>query len=168
MANSHLQLITPTNEKPTVVSPNPAGRKKNDQYRDREHLLPSEVEVLIAGAKDGRWGFGDATMIRLAYRHGLRAKEVVELPWAQINLDEAMTSIKRATTASQEIIRFTAMTFAHCVGFAGNIRTVRGYSSMSGVIRSRLTDAAPVRRAGERAKNAAQTSPAHAAPRLRL
>jgi integrase len=34
--------------------------------------------------------------LRLAYHHGLRAKELVELPWAQIDLDEAMISIKRA------------------------------------------------------------------------
>jgi site-specific recombinase XerC len=35
-------------------------------------------------------------MIRLAYRHGLRAKELVELPWTRVNLDEAVISIKRA------------------------------------------------------------------------
>jgi integrase len=79
MATSHLQLVTPANEKPAVVSNNPAGRKKNNQYRDGEHS-PSEW----GRSRDcQRWtmGFRDATMIRLAYRHGLRAKELVELRW---------------------------------------------------------------------------------------
>jgi integrase len=96
MAISHLHLVTPANEKPTVASNNPAGRKKNDQYRDREHLQPSEVERLIEAAKGNRNGHRDATMIRLAYRHGLRAMELVELSWAQINLEEATISVKRA------------------------------------------------------------------------
>jgi integrase len=95
MANSHLHLVAPANKKPTV-SNNPAGRKENDAYREREHLLPSEVDQLLTGAKEGRWGFRDATMIRLAYRHGLRAKELVELSWARINLDEAVITVKRA------------------------------------------------------------------------
>jgi integrase len=66
MAKSHLQLVVPANEKPTVASNNPAGRKKNDQYRDREHLQPSEVERLIEAARGNRNGQRDATMIRLA------------------------------------------------------------------------------------------------------
>src|SRR5215471_8802221 len=84
MSNSHLHLVAPANEKLTVVSNNPAGRKPNEAYRDRGHLLPSEVDQLLVGANEGRWGFRDATMIRLAYRHGLRAKELVELPWTQV------------------------------------------------------------------------------------
>jgi hypothetical protein len=152
MANSHLQLVVPANEKPTVVSNNPAGRKKTDQYRDRKHLLPSEVEVVIAGAKDGRWGFRDATLIRLACRHGLRAKELVELPWAQIHLDVAMISIKRAKDGKSGDHPLHGDDIRALRGLRRNFRTARGCSSMSGVIRSRLTDAALVRRAGERAK----------------
>ena len=95
MAKPNLILVGPANEKPTVAGNNPNGRKGNDEYREREHLLPSEVEQLIAGAKDGRWGHRDATMIRLAYHHGLRAAEVVSLAWTQINLDEGVISVKR-------------------------------------------------------------------------
>jgi integrase len=94
MGNPNLKLVEPANEKVTV-SFNPSGRKCNLDYRDREHLLSTEVEKLIAGAKDGRWGFRDATMIRFAYHHGLRASELVELEWTNINLDEATIFIKR-------------------------------------------------------------------------
>jgi hypothetical protein len=34
--------------------------------------LPSEVEVLIAGAKDGRWGFRDASGWRTTTGSGLK------------------------------------------------------------------------------------------------
>jgi hypothetical protein len=69
--------------------------------------------------------FRDATMIRLAYRYGLRAKEVVELPWTQIDLDEAVISIKRARAGKWATICSTAMTFGHCGGYAESTRVVR-------------------------------------------
>jgi type 1 fimbriae regulatory protein FimB/type 1 fimbriae regulatory protein FimE len=46
-----------------------------------------EVEELIAVArKRGRYGDRDATMILLAYRHGLRISELCALRWEQIIL----------------------------------------------------------------------------------
>ena len=35
-------------------------------------------------AKGGRWGDRDSTMILLAYRHGLRAQEIADLEWSQV------------------------------------------------------------------------------------
>jgi integrase len=49
--------------------------------RTREHLTPDEVERLIEAAKVNRHGHRDALMVLLAYRHGLRAAEVVDLRW---------------------------------------------------------------------------------------
>jgi integrase len=72
-----------------------AGRKANSEYREREHLLPSEVDQLVAGAKDSRWGYRDATIIRVAYHHGLRAQEVCDLTWSQIHLDDGTISVVR-------------------------------------------------------------------------
>ena len=95
MTNYQLHLVAPATEKPTVASNNPAGRKKNDQYRDREHLLPSEVDRLVEAAKGNRNGYRDATMIRLAYHHGLRALEVVDLEWSNISFDEGVITVKR-------------------------------------------------------------------------
>ena len=47
-------------------------RKPNAQMRTREYLTPHEVERLIAAAKLGRHGHQDATLILVAFRHGLR------------------------------------------------------------------------------------------------
>jgi integrase len=47
-------------------------------------LLPTEIEKLLKAAKAGRWGHRDATLILVAYRHGLRATEACELEWAQV------------------------------------------------------------------------------------
>jgi integrase len=47
--------------------------------RSREYLTEREVERLIEAAKQNRSGHRDATAILVAYRHGLRASEVVAL-----------------------------------------------------------------------------------------
>jgi integrase len=53
--------------------------------RTREYLTTKEVEDLIAAARrSSRYGHRDATMILIAYRHGLRASEVCDLQWHQV------------------------------------------------------------------------------------
>jgi type 1 fimbriae regulatory protein FimB/type 1 fimbriae regulatory protein FimE len=75
----------------------PPRRRKNAESRGREHLTPAEVEALAeAAAKLGRFGARDATMIRLAYRHGLRATEVVNLRRDQLDLDGGRLHVRRA------------------------------------------------------------------------
>jgi integrase len=59
-------------------------RPANAELRTREYLTPAEIEKLIEAARDGRWGHRDATLILVAYRHGLRAKEACELEWSQV------------------------------------------------------------------------------------
>ena len=54
--------------------------------RAREYLTEPEVERLIKAAKANRSGQRDATMILLAFRHGLRAAEIVDLRWDQVEL----------------------------------------------------------------------------------
>ena len=64
--------------------------------RPREHLTEAEIEKLMAVAKQsGRYGHRDATAIVLAYRHGLRASELVELQWDQIDFVQKMIRINR-------------------------------------------------------------------------
>src|SRR5205814_7590926 len=48
------------------------------ERRPREYLTPKEVERLIAAARDRgrRYGLRDATMILVAFRHGLRVSEL--------------------------------------------------------------------------------------------
>src|ERR1700704_4714601 len=62
----------PTTAKRTVSR----GRLPNTTYRVREYLTEKEVERLIKAAGNNRWGHRDATMILIAYRHGLRASEL--------------------------------------------------------------------------------------------
>ena len=53
----------------------------------RRYLTQREIDRLRDCArKQGRYGHRDATMILVAYRHGLRASEVCDLQWQQIEL----------------------------------------------------------------------------------
>jgi integrase len=70
-------------------------RKPNSKYRTREHLTEREVERLIDAAKDNRWGHRDATMILLAFRHGLRVSELVDLRWEQVDSENATLHVRR-------------------------------------------------------------------------
>jgi type 1 fimbriae regulatory protein FimB/type 1 fimbriae regulatory protein FimE len=84
---------TPRIEKGKVVPPR---RVSNRERRTREHLTPQEVEKLInAASRVGRYGHRDATLILLAYRHGLRVSELVALRWDQIDLEQGLLHISR-------------------------------------------------------------------------
>jgi type 1 fimbriae regulatory protein FimB/type 1 fimbriae regulatory protein FimE len=75
---------------------NPPRRVANRDRRSREHLTPAEVERLIAAAgKIGRHGARDATLILLAYRHGLRVSELIDLRWEQVDLERGTLHVNR-------------------------------------------------------------------------
>jgi integrase len=97
MAKSHLKLVKPTTENRTVVTPL---RRPNAELRTREYLTDAEVARLIESAKDNRYGHRDATMILIAYRHGFRASELVDLRWDQIDFDTANLAVRRAKKGS--------------------------------------------------------------------
>ena len=90
-----LKLVAPEPKKRTVTRGRPAGRPPNRKLRTREHLTPAEVERLIEAAKDNRQGHRDATMILIAFRHGLRASELVDLRWDQVGFDEGVLHVRR-------------------------------------------------------------------------
>jgi type 1 fimbriae regulatory protein FimE len=74
----------------------PPRRLPNSASRTREHLTPDEVERLMAAAGGiGRHGHRDATLILLAYRHGLRVGELVSLRWEQIDLKAGRLHVNR-------------------------------------------------------------------------
>jgi type 1 fimbriae regulatory protein FimB/type 1 fimbriae regulatory protein FimE len=70
-------------------------RRPNKELRTREHLTEAEIERLIAAAKRNRWGHRDSTMVLLAYRHGFRAAELVDLRWDQIDFPAATLHVRR-------------------------------------------------------------------------
>jgi Phage integrase family len=84
MENSRLHERAPTSVNVTV------GR------RGREYLTDREVERLMQAAKQNRSGHRDATAILVAYRHGLRASEVVALRWDDIDLTTGRLHVRRA------------------------------------------------------------------------
>ena len=53
------------------------------------------MQPLLPLRKHGRYGHRDATMILVAYRHGLRASEVCDLQWHQIELSEGRLHVHR-------------------------------------------------------------------------
>ena len=67
MAKSHLKLVAPGTVNRTVRPT----RLPNADLRTREYLTEAEVERLLRAIKANRWAHRDATMILVAYRHGL-------------------------------------------------------------------------------------------------
>lgn len=83
----------PTRENGKVAPPR---RVANRQRRTREHLTPQEIEKLItAASRVGRYGHRDATLILVAYRHGLRVSELVALRWDQVDLEQGLLHVSR-------------------------------------------------------------------------
>jgi type 1 fimbriae regulatory protein FimB/type 1 fimbriae regulatory protein FimE len=91
MSNAHLKLVTPSIVKRTVTPTRPP----NADLRTREYLTEAEVERLMTAARKNRWGHRDATMILVAYRHGLRVSELVDLRWDQVDFRTAALHVRR-------------------------------------------------------------------------
>ena len=91
MGNPHLRLVTPAIVKRTVTP----RRAKNSELRSREYLTEQEVNALIAAARQNRYGHRDSTMILIAFRHGLRASELVGLRREQVDYARAVLHVRR-------------------------------------------------------------------------
>jgi integrase len=91
VAKSHLKLVTPATENRTVTPT----RRRNADLRTREYLTGAEVQRLTQAAKGNRYGHRDATMVAVAYRHGLRASELVDLRWDQVDFATATLHVRR-------------------------------------------------------------------------
>jgi type 1 fimbriae regulatory protein FimB/type 1 fimbriae regulatory protein FimE len=79
-------------------------RRPNAEYRFREYLTVAEVEKLIEAArKRGRNGARDGAAILLAYRHGLRAAELCQLRWSQIDLRHGRLPVNRAKRGIESV-----------------------------------------------------------------
>jgi type 1 fimbriae regulatory protein FimB/type 1 fimbriae regulatory protein FimE len=91
MENSRLRKTAPTSVNVTVGK------------RSREYLTDREVERLIEAAKQNRSGHRDATAILVAYRHGLRASELVTLGWDDIDLATGRLHVRRAKSGDASV-----------------------------------------------------------------
>ena len=91
MAKPSLKVVPPITVNRTV---GPL-RRPNAETRTREYLTAAEVESLMEATKANRRGHRDATMILVAYRHGLRAAEVVDMRWEQVDFFAATLAVRR-------------------------------------------------------------------------
>jgi integrase len=81
---------------PTIVNSSVA--------RTREYLTAAEIETLMAAArKSSRYGHRDATMILIAFRHGLRAGELCDLQWHQVELAAGRLHVRRSKRGTPSV-----------------------------------------------------------------
>jgi type 1 fimbriae regulatory protein FimE len=85
MENPHVELCASRAQNVTVRLARP-----------REYLTEREIERLMDAAGDNRWGHRDATAILLAYRHGLRASELVALRWDDVDFRTGKLHVRRS------------------------------------------------------------------------
>src|SRR3954451_17219510 len=86
-----LKLVAPTTVNRTVMPT----RTPNAEMRTREFLTESEIEKLMKAVGGNRYALRDSAMVLVAYRHGLRAAELVDLRWDQIDFDHARLHVRR-------------------------------------------------------------------------
>src|SRR5262249_1850076 len=101
MTKPALRVVSPT--KIRKVTPR---RPKNGEVRTREYLTEREVEKPIEGCKGNRRPHRDQTMILLAFRHGLRASELCDLQWTQVDWEHstlAVTRVKHGTPSTHPL-----------------------------------------------------------------
>jgi integrase len=76
----------------------------NMKRRPREYLTVKEVELLTDTArKRGRYGHRDATMILIAFRHGLRPSEVCALRWEMVDLGGGLLHVRRSKNGTPSV-----------------------------------------------------------------
>ena len=87
MGNLTAEQAPPTTGNPTV--------------RTREYLTQREIDKLMDAARSGsRYGHRDSTMILIAYRHGLRASELCDLQWSQVDFNAGTLRVRRRKQGS--------------------------------------------------------------------
>src|SRR5262249_38187092 len=103
------------------------------------------------------YGHRDATMILVAYRHGLRASEVCDLQWQQIELSEGRLHVHRVKNGIPSVhpIRGDEMRA---------LRKLRHDYPREAYESHRLSPTHPARRRGR--QDAISHPPPHASPRL--
>ena len=105
-ARAAVDETAPTIESGTVVQ-FPAWREQTataSREPRRQYLTEREVEQLCdAARRRGRYGHRDATMILLAYRHGLRVSELVALRWDQVDLEAGRLQVIRSKGSDNSV-----------------------------------------------------------------
>jgi integrase len=78
-----------------LLAPNGEMRLVGRRPRSREHLIPAEVDRLIAAACSTRWGVRDSTLLLMMFSHGLRVREASELKRKHLDLKNRVFHVER-------------------------------------------------------------------------
>ena len=71
-------------------------RKANDELRGKRHLTKSEIDQTCKAIRKGsRHRDRDELMVLVAFHHGLRVSELLNIKWQHIRLNDHQISIKR-------------------------------------------------------------------------
>jgi site-specific recombinase XerD len=81
--------------RPKASQPTKVEQSKDNRSAAYAYLSEAELQTLEAAAKTTRYGLRDLLAIRMAWRHGLRASELVSLEWTDIDLDAGRVRIRR-------------------------------------------------------------------------
>jgi type 1 fimbriae regulatory protein FimB/type 1 fimbriae regulatory protein FimE len=76
---------------PALTTELDTGSTSGDRAKPRQWLTENEVEAIMSHAAGPR----DKLMILMAYRHGLRVSELVNLTWPQIDLEAGRFAVRR-------------------------------------------------------------------------
>ena len=101
MRKPALKRLPPAGEVQTVSVM--ARRRPNAELRHREYLTEPEVEKLLAAVKGNRWGHRDMTMLLVAFRHGLRVAELIDIRWDQVEFENARLHVRRAKNGTPSV-----------------------------------------------------------------
>lgn len=71
--------------------------------RLRTYLTRDEVALLLRAAKKCRHGARNHAMILIAYRHGLRASEIVGLRWSDVDIERGTIYCRRAKNSRSTV-----------------------------------------------------------------
>src|SRR5262245_8813603 len=103
MAKSNVALVAPSAANGSVAGNSPPRRRPNIESRDREYLTQAEVDRLIKAAGDNRYAHREATMVHIAFRHGLRPAEAVALRWDSVDFERGRLHVRRIKGSADSV-----------------------------------------------------------------
>src|SRR5262249_33710392 len=122
MGNLQAALDAPTALNVTVQATR--RREVRRSGRPREYLTERQIDKLRPAPSGTRWGHRAATATLLAYRHGLRASELVALRWDDVDFRTGKLHVRRSKGGRPSVHRLVGANSAPCAACSG--RASRG------------------------------------------
>jgi len=82
-----------------VVVKAPINTENTVDTRKKNFLTEGEIESFLKAARKGRHGIRNFAMLLLAYRHGLRVSELVNMRIADVDLDTGRLFVRRCKSS---------------------------------------------------------------------